>query len=371
MHFSDYMATKLRKKLNLPGGIGYYRMFKPADQINGHEVHLVGRELTNYGTYQGEVWKNIFSEFDVFWTTYFKDPKNAGAMFYTAQKMKKKVIIDIDDNFWEVPESNPLYENYKKGAKDRAYLSTILFFADVVTTSTEPMKERIMKHFRDVDGIEKKVVVIPNCNEAKDWDFPPSVKSKEEFIIGYSGSNSHQDDLQMVLPSVVNIMKKYPQVKFHIIGAIGRGDVDKYFKDIPEEIRQRIALIGATETFKEYPAWLASQKFNVAIAPLVDSAFTRCKSHIKFMEYTMAGFPVIASRIYPYFMPLNGKEIITTGVTGILCKNNEWESALEEMILHPEKGEELLANARKHILENWQYSQSNIGKTIDDMLSHI
>lgn len=371
MHFSDYTATKRRKKLNLPGGIGYYRIFKPASQVIGHEVHLVGKELSNYGRYQGEVWKNIFNEFDVFWTTYFKDPENAGAMFYTAKQQGKKVIIDIDDNYWEVPESNPLYNTYKKGAKDRAYLSTVLYFADVVTTSTEPMKERIIKHFKDVDGIDKKVYVIPNCNEAKDWEVEKGKGNKEGIVIGYAGSNSHQDDLLMVFPKVIEVMKKYPQVKFHIIGAIGKNDVDKYFKDIPQHIRERIALLPVTDTYSEYPAWLSSQKWDIAIAPLVDSPFNRCKSHIKFMEYTMAGFPVIASRVYPYFMPINGKEVITNEVTGLLVKETQWFDAIEDLILHPEKRKLLQENAKKHVLENWQYNQSNINDTIDEMLASI
>jgi glycosyltransferase involved in cell wall biosynthesis len=44
---------------------------------------------------------------------------------------------------------------------------------------------------------------------------------------------------------------------------------------------------------------LASE-FDVAIAPLADTAFNRLKSDIKLLEYTAMGLPAVVSAIGPY-----------------------------------------------------------------------
>lgn len=360
-----------RRKNNLWGGIGYYRIIKPSQQIKGHEVKVIGKELLNYGQTNGILWENVFKDHDIFWTHYFKEDKNAAALFYTAKKLGKKVIIDLDDNFWDIPESNMLYDTYKPGKADRAFLSSVLFFADAITTSCEPLKERIIKHFRDVDGTEKKVYVIPNMNDRKDWTVPNRVVEKDKFIIGYQGSNSHQDDLLMVFPHIVNIMKKYPHVHTHLMGTIEKSRLNIYFEKMPKEIQDRFYLVGATESYGEFPEWLSDQKWNIGIAPLVDTAFTRCKSPIKFFEYSMVGMPVIASRVGPYFMENDGKAIILDQETGILAKENQWESSLEDLILHPEKGERLAKNAYEHVMKNWQYEDGNITSVVNKMIDNL
>lgn len=371
MTYNDWAYNEFRRKHNAYGGIGYYRIVKPSQQIVGHAVKVIGKELMNYGKSNGEMWENVFKDCDILWTHYFKEEANAAALFYTAKKLGKKVIIDLDDNFWDVPKSNLLYNTYKPGAKDRAFLSSVLFFADALTTTSEPLRDRIIKHFKDVDGTIKKVYLLPNMNDRTDWEVPKCVPSKDKFIIGYQGSNSHQDDLVMVLPSIVKIMEKYPHVELQLMGAIEKSRLDIYFEKMSKNIIDRISLVGATESYDEFPDWLSKQKWNVGIAPLVDTAFTRCKSPIKFFEYTMVGLPVIASRVYPYFMDNDGKALITDQETGLLVKQNEWFAALEDLILHPEKCKELSENAFKHVMKTWQYKDGNMTKTIEKMIEDI
>ena len=52
--------------------------------------------------------------------------------------------------------------------------------------------------------------------------------------------------------------------------------------------------------FDQYPAALASLNLDLAIAPLADNDFNRCKSHLKILEYGVLGLPVIASSPGPY-----------------------------------------------------------------------
>ena len=371
MNFSDWGATPERKKQNTWGGVGYYRIVNPANCIHDHEVTLVGNEILKFGNSIDEQWDNIFKEYDVFWTSYFADERSAVAVFAYAQKHGKKVIIDLDDNYLDIPESNLLYNQFKKTKRDRAILSTVLSLADAITVSTEPLMERIKGHIKLLHGIDKPVFLLPNFNDKKDWDFKPVDKNNDRFVIGYAGSNSHLDDLKMVLPSIKEIMGKYPHVWFEMVGIISIDKIKEYLGGFTDDMLGRMAIVGATPTFNEFPEWLSQRPWNVGIAPLVDTAFTRSKSHIKWMEYSMFKIPTIASRVYPYFMEIAGRETIKDGETGFLVKNNEWVKTFEQLIKNPKRAQEIGENAFKEVCDKWQYANSEINDTVNDMLSSL
>jgi glycosyltransferase involved in cell wall biosynthesis len=370
-NFADYTHNPRRKKENTYGGIGYYRIVKIAEYLKGHDIKVIGGEILLFGDTLEKQWENVFKEYDVYWTNYFSSAEVGACIFYYAQKYGKKVVIDCDDNYLDIPESNLIYDKFKKTKKDRAILSTILSFADTVVVTTAPLQQRLKQHIKDTHGIDKNVVIIPNYNDIKDWNYKPAEKSKKDIIIGYAGSNSHHDDLGLVMPSIVNIMKKYKNVRFQCMGVVGTNDVNRVYKGIPKDIMDRMDLVGATETFKEYPEWLSKQKWDIGIAPLVNTAFTRSKSGIKWFEYSMYKIPTIASRVYPYFMETDGKDMIRHEETGLLAKDNEWEKHLEDLILNKDKRIKLGENAYNYIKENWQYSSDNITKKAELVLNGI
>jgi len=373
-YFSDHGANAVRQSENLYGGVGYYRVVKVAEQVKGHDVTVWGTQLTKKGESKAERWERIFKEYDIFWSSYFSDGEEASALFYTRDKLNregknKKVVLDVDDNFLDILESHPLYDKIKSGKKDRAFMSTILSFADVITVSTEPLKLRFAKHFRDVYKIEKEIVVIPNMNDIKDWNFTVP-KKKNKIIIGYAGSNSHQDDLKMFIPNLLEVMKKHKNVYFECIGSITK-DMLHLFKDFPSHEMNRCDIGGGTHTFKEYPEYIASRGWDIGVAPLDDNAFTRCKSHIKFMEYAALHIPVIASMVHPYCIAISDRYVIEQDKTGLLVKPSEWEEALETLITNAEKRKELAENAHKHITDNWQYDDGLVSERIAEVLSKL
>jgi glycosyltransferase involved in cell wall biosynthesis len=358
-YFSDWGANIIRREQNTYGGVGYYRIIKPSEQAKGHEVTVVGQELTKKGETSEQRWERIFKEYDVVWMSYFSDPMEASALFSVRDRLKKKVVIDCDDNFLDVLETHPLYDKLKSGKRDKAFMTTILSFADVITVSTEPLMQRFRKHFKERLNLEKKIVILPNMFDIKDWDFVPAKKNKDKIVIGYTGSNSHQDDLAMFMPSLLKIMRKYKHVYFESIGAISKKDL-WMFKDFTQEEMNRCDILPATWTFKDYPEMLSKLKWDIAVAPLCDSNFTRCKSHIKFLEMSAFKFPTICSRTYPYFMEIKGRKVVEHNKTGLLVKYSEWFNAMEELILNKQKRIDLGENAYKHITENWQYDLSSI-----------
>lgn len=370
MAYADWNHTPQRRKINGYGGIGYYRIIKVAEQIKDHEVKVIGKEVTHFGDTLEEQWDNLFKQYDVFWTNYFSDPTVASACFFHAQKHNKKVVIDIDDNYLDVPESNHLYDKFKAGKKDRAFLSTILSFADIIVTSTLPLKQKLHSHIQKVQGLDKNIVVIPNMNDISDWDFKPVGKNKDKIVIGYTGSNSHFDDLRLVMPSIAKLMNKYDNLYFELIGTVPKDKIKEYFGGVgfTDSSLNRIGIHPATATFPEYTEYLATMKWDIGLAPLVDTEFTRSKSHIKWLEYSMYKIPTIASRVYPYFMDIKGIKTIEDGVTGLLVKPNEWETKLEKLILDKDLREKLGDNAYEYIKNNFQYKDSNINQVVTEIL---
>ena len=371
MNYADYLATPERKKQNTYGGVGYYRTINVSKQIEGHDVKVIGNEILHFGDNIEEQWDSVFKEYDVYWTSYFSDARAGAAIFYSAQKHGKKVIIDVDDNYLDVPETNLQYDKFKRGKSDRAMLSTILSFADALTVSTEPLKARLYDHIKKVHGIEKSIYVLPNCNDIKDWDFEPAPKHKDKIVIGYTGSNSHQEDLQMVMPAIKAVMEKHKNVWFETIGIVEKSKLDMYFKGLNQDCLDRCAILPATATFKEYPKWLSEQKWDIGIAPLVDTGFTRSKSHIKYLEYSVYKIPTVASRVYPYFMDLNGIDVIDDGDTGFLCKPKEWEKTLNKLIEDKTLRERIGQNAYDHVNENWQYNKAFPKQVVKEMLDNL
>lgn len=351
---NDWAANAHRQAEDKYGGIGYYRIVQPQRQFKG-ESDIIGAGFTKKNETSEKRWVRIFNEYDVLWMSYFSDSKLASEMFYHRDKFGKKVVIDLDDNYLDVAESHSLYDKFKPTKKDRAFTSTILSFADVITVSTEPLRQKIDEHMRRVYKLEKKIVVVPNMNQLSDWNYKPAEKDPEKIVIGYAGSNSHYDDLAMFLPHLAKIMNKYKNVHFEIMGSVGEKEAIRLFNNFSEDAKKRCDMIPATMSFHEYPEHLASMKWDIGVAPLVDTAFTRCKSSIKFFEYSMYKIPIIASIVYPYYVPAFGRDVITHDETGLLVRPGEWYEALEELVLRPEKRIKLAESAYKHVSENWQY----------------
>ncbi len=221
-HFGDTTHTVERRLKDTYGAIGYYRIVMPAKQVKGHDVEIMGAvKLKRFGKTLEEQWDNVFKEYDVFWTNSFSDDVTGAAIYFYAQKHGKKVILDMDDNYLDLPKTNKFYEDFKPTSRRRAMQGTILSFADALTVSTYPLKERLWEHLHAMYGIDKPIFVIPNMNDAKFWKTKVKPKkNKERITIGYAGSNSHHDDLMMIMPVMSKLMTKYDNLYFMLLGSI-------------------------------------------------------------------------------------------------------------------------------------------------------
>ena len=155
-------------------------------------------------------------------------------------------------------------------------------------------------------------------------------KIKSNYItIGYfSGSITHNPDIEMIKPALIKILKKFKNVKLLLFGKLKNSTFDKFSSQI---------------IYKKFVDWKKLPKIisnvDINIAPIEKNIFNSAKSENKWVEASLVKVPTVASNFGVF------KEVILHNETGLLCSNNkEWYTSLKTLI----KNEEL----RKIIGEN-------------------
>lgn len=218
---------------------------------------------------------------------------------------KLKVILDMDDYVFDIDPYSESYgvfgtEEIKHGdkwlwkdgdniniKKNREYNESLKWFlrrADILTVSTERLKERY-KIYND------NIVVVPNAIDPKDW-IVPNFKKHKKIRIGWTGGNSHYKDWYGIKDDIERIMKEYPQIQLVIGGSMFEG----IFKNIDKDRIEYWNWIDPTG----HGYRVSMMDLDLAIVPLESSLFNSNKSCIKFYEFSALKIPTICSDVAPY-----------------------------------------------------------------------
>lgn len=359
--YTDWAQNEERKKVNGYGGVGYYRIVKPAEALRklGWDAQIAGKDLTErFGDTPEKLWAGVFSEFDAVVVKAMDNPQAAGPFFFFADRYEIPVIMDLDDDYLNVKPDQPAWAHYHPGSQKRAIFGATISLVDALFVSTDPLKESYAKSLKAIYNMEKPIFVLPNCMNLDDWPPVPARQKKDRVTIGYAGSITHNSDLKMVFPAIFEVMKKYPHVDFEIFGALHKQTFDEMTEGTDQELLDRVKLSTGGPTWHQYPPALVAKDWDIGICPLVDDTFTRGKSHIKWMEYTMAGIPSVASKVYPYHMPIDGVPTIEDGKTGFLVDSlDAWVMVLSQLVEDHDLRQKIAANAYQAIKENWIYEK--------------
>ena len=223
----------------------------------------------------------------------------------------KKVIIDLDDNIFKIPWLS--FWNYLEEPEiNEVYHLIELAFntAHAITVTAEALK----KVYQDYN---KNVYVLPNCICLEDWEKVYSLPrfQHEGILIGYQGSPSHKEDIELVKNVIEDLTKE--GITFMVWG-------------VPLDI-ENIINVGFG-SFKNFYSTLWRFNFDLLIAPLRDTDFNRCRSPIKVLEAGMAKTPILVSDVEPYgWLPDRFKV------------KEDWKTAIKEFLKRDlrKEGEEL------------------------------
>lgn len=237
------------------------------------------------------------------------------------------VVYHLDDNLLEIPPSLGAAIQKSHGAsevvEERRYL---LQHCDLIYASTPYLAE----HLGSLYPGQKIFTGIYAPYMARHIRKDKALAGGPQ-IIGYMGSRGHQEDIELVVPALSRLLDENPELQFEVFGTIQMP---------PALIRfgKRVKSHKVSRNYIGFLNALANLNWDIGLAPLANDKFNLCKAPTKYIEYTAAGIPVVASDmlVYSAVVPDGG---------GVLVQD-DWHGALDSLLKSPELRASLLTKAR-------------------------
>lgn len=225
-----------------------------------------------------------------------------------ARYLGKRVIVDLDDDFYALPPDHPGYNGVGPGNPARLQtLERALAQADLLVVATAALADRYRP-------LARRVEIVPNGWTRSNPLWEQAIEPHATLNLGWAGTPTHRADVALMVRDVVGFMRQTPQAQLVIGGDPG---VWQMFADLPEARRSFVPMVP----FDLYPNLLA--RFDVLLAPLCDNAFNHAKSDIKLLEAGIRRIPWVASPRSAYS---------AWGVGGLFADApGEWQSALTRL----------------------------------------
>ncbi len=256
-----------------------------------------------------------------------------------AQTLGKPVVHEIDDLLLDVPLDHWGQDAYTDYLFD---LLGGLVAADGLIAATPALAEALRP-------LNPRIDVWPNCLDDRLWQLRPPAPCvaptpERPLVLGYMGGQTHQPDLAEITSALVRVLDRYRStVRLQFWG----GPPPETLAGHPQVAWTALDVKG----YAAFAEFFQVQPFDVALAPLRDRPFNRCKSHIKFLEYSALGVPGVYSRLAPY------SGIVVHSQNGLLAATPaEWEAALVELIETPALRDRLAHAAQATVADGWRLS---------------
>jgi O-antigen biosynthesis protein len=238
------------------------------------------------------------------------------------------LVYDTDDLLLAVPDHLPSARQYRDL---QPLLVGCIRSADHVTVTTQALADELAE-------FNPAITILPNAIDVGLWGVsevrPPA---EEPVSIGYWGTLSHLPDLQPLTVAFRHLKQKYGRrVRFQFMGCHD-----------PDLLSLEDVSVGPfIGSYAGYAAATEANRMDIAVAPLADHRFNRCKSPIKYLEYSIRGACGLYADLPPY------QSVIHHGENGFLLGPNtdEWVGALERLVEDPSLRCRLARRAQADVL---------------------
>lgn len=176
-----------------------------------------------------------------------------------------KIIYELDDNLWEIPQSFDIKRFY-----DKDKLSTIVYMlkiSDLVVVSTQSLADYIEQAFQ----VKCEVV-----NNGIDLNKYPIQEYNQDGPIIWRGSSTHRSDLRKYREELESINEPIQLWGYDAVNMEPKLKLNKFTYQKP---------LDPIYYFNS----LRAVKPRGIVTPLVEDVFNACKSNIAYLEATMAG----------------------------------------------------------------------------------
>jgi len=274
-------------------------------------------------------------------------------------------VADFDDLIFDpaMASHSPVVKNDQASEEHvenifRRHKDSLQLF-DKFTVATAELAERLSKVKPDAEilhlpnGLSAFSINFNNhlIKESAQTRVTQLIDSDSGLVSGdltyLPGTRSHDHDFAHIQNTLSEIVSSNNTCRLKVIGAL----------QVNESIFETDKLVrGTWKEFYELPNEICNSW--ITIAPLAESAFNQCKSHIKFIESAAFGTPHISSHL----PDLNQHE--TKGLS-VVTDESGWLSAVEQY-KDPTFYEQCVNELRSYALDNCMANNS-----IDSLLSFI
>lgn len=379
------------------GGVAHYRMktplrecakqglleYRPADMVVQPVFLEKGRDEKVFAEYEETArWADLL-------VTQRHTTFEGGGIFRGMSAVIGGIpwVLEVDDNIVQLDPTNPAhqlyhgrtyeecYENRKVESVDNLepgemcfkndatgeltavkttqadFLSMnygLLRDCDAMIVSTNHLK-RYYTHIRRQNGKHGNIHVCPNSLDVDLWNsIPRGPDHSPELWVGWAGGGAHVGDLELIVPIVDHILRKYRNVRFFWT-RVGTPNLLK----VAKKWGDRCIFV---DSFCEIEDWIDFYKvlnFDIALAPLLNTTFNRGKSNLKWLEAGMMKQPCVCSKVQPY------KESVKQWQDGFLCKTlKEWIRAVDLLIESKALREEVGGAAYERVLGDFSLKKN-------------
>ena len=325
-------------------GVDFARIIQPMKALNGWKNDEVEFETYIYDAVKDKNldWLKVVSDYDMIYFNYTANPWAFAAMGAVARKAGKPIIMDFDDNLWNVEKDNPAYDIYHKGTEHLRNFTAIVNEVDYVTVTNSYLRNVVVHNSKKT---HYRIKVFDNYIDLGLYDQTPPFKDDGHITLTHFGSSTHFIDLQnkAFTDGVDRIMKEYPNVTFLTVGAFIPLFRNKWGARYQNEFGHVDIYKWVKDRFPE-----VMKKTDICVVPLENTIYTRCKSAIKYLEMGSAKKPGIWQRIRQY-------ENVIDKTNGLLANTAiEWYEAIKFLIEDASKRKEMGEKAYNDIVDNYQ-----------------
>lgn len=267
---------------------------------------------------------------------------------YEARRLRLPVIYDIDDPLFSIPayatydSMGVLPPEMKRHFMALAplYLD-VMNAADALTFSTPGLLKHatefssrpscLRRNFADRLTLDAGHGAMASAADKR--------AAGETFTVAFaSGSLGHEVDFAVAGAQVRRFLSGAPDRRLMILGHFDAAL-------LPVELADRIE----THPFTDYKGYLHHlARADVAVMPLSDNPFNRCKSGVRVIDASAAGVPSLVSRIG------DTPSHVAEGETGhILGAHDDWEAALATLARDRPLARRMGQAARERLERDW------------------
>jgi glycosyltransferase involved in cell wall biosynthesis len=276
-----------------------------------------------------------------------------------------KFILDLHENYpiaiegykWMNKSPNKLIikpNSWKK--KEKFFLS----YPDKIIVLSEWFKEKLINKYNYLT--ESKIVIypnIPNIKEMLSYEIQENIldKKSNDFIMFYFGGISKRRGVFIVFDSLKILIKKYPNIKFLLIGPIDKNERIEFLDIINNSELKNNIIFYEWKDIKLLPSYIYIS--DVCLSPIEKNDQHESGIANKVYQYMLLERPSLVSDCKPQ------ADLISTENAGLVHK---WDSVtdftekLEELYNNPEIRKKMGGNGKKAILE--KYSTNKFGVNI-------